>query len=134
MRRGRHGVVCFCGYFTTLYVIKRMTNREGFRSKRSWRNRGTAYTDIYKEATRKATTTDDPANTRTKHVPNSLNIRKEGVKLRICFGWFRAAAVEGLCEHGNETLCSMKGGGTCTSILQIEVQEITFSMEIHYTL
>jgi len=74
---------------------------------------------------RKATTADDPANTQTKHVPNSPNIRK----LRICFDWFRAAAVESLCERGNETLCSMKGGETARSILLIKVQEMTFSIE-----
>jgi len=51
-------------------------NWEGFRSKRSWRNRGTVYTDICREDMRKAKTADGPANTQTKHVPNSLNIRK----------------------------------------------------------
>ena len=117
------------GYFTTLYVIERMTNREEFRSKRSWRNRGTAYTDICKEDMRKATTTDDPANTQTKHVPHSLNTRKEGVKLRICFGWFRAAAA---FVNMVMKLCALlKGGGTATSILRIKVQEMTFSMEIN---
>jgi hypothetical protein len=53
-----------------------MMNFEGFRSNRSWRNRGTVYTQTYRGDMRKATTADDPANTQTKHVPNSINIRK----------------------------------------------------------